>query len=203
MRQNSKAHPCSPDPDLRTFGHVVGVQASGDHRFSKTPRASIRLIENHGVEGDVHAGANDQHLFHIRRYGEKPNLRQVHLIGTEFFDDVGACGHVVRPGDLGENISTSGIDLIRMPTGTRLIMGGEALVELTGLRNPCHQIDDFQPGLLRHCKVATPHGVVRKAGVMAVVLHGGIVRPGDEIAARLPPGPHRPLVYRPPVDGSS
>lgn len=182
-------------------GEVVGVQSGGDHAFSKAPRESIRLIENHGVEGDAHAGATDQHLFHIRRYGQHPNLRQVHLIQTEFFEELSRRGHEVKPGDLGENIATRGIDLLGLPTGTRLAIGADAVIELTGLRNPCHQIEDFQSGLLEHCKVATESGVKRKAGVMAIVLTGGVVQPGDGIAVELPPEPHQPLVYRPPTRG--
>lgn len=178
---------------------VVGVHIGAGHRFSKTPRPTIRLIENHGVEGDAHAGRTDQHLFHIRRFGAQPNLRQVHLIQAEFLDHLSTRGHSVRPGDLGENIATRGVDLLTLPTGTRLRMGKDAVIELTGLRNPCHQIDNFQTGLLRHCKEATADGVIRKAGVMAIVLEGGEVRPGDAIAVTLPRGPHRPLVYRTPI----
>lgn len=179
--------------------HVIGVQVGVEHAFRKISQTTIRLIENYGVEGDVHAGRSDQHRFHIRRFGHQPNLRQVHLIQAEFFDDVSEEGHIVRPGDLGENISTRGVDLLSLPTGARLRLGADATLELTGLRNPCHQIDTFQAGLLQHCKVATPDGVVRKAGVMAVVTKTGVVKPGDQIWVELPPVPHKPLVYRPPL----
>jgi len=179
--------------------HIVSVQVGGKHDFSKAATEAIRLIENYGVEGDAHAGATDQHLYHIRRFGSHPNLRQVHLIQAEFFDQVFAHGHTVGPGDLGENIATRHIDLLSLPTGTRLRLGPEAVIELTGLRNPCHQIDTFQSGLLQHCKTVTPDGAVaRKAGVMSIVLQGGVVRPGEFIEVEMPPEPHVPLVYRVP-----
>lgn len=178
---------------------VVGVHASDVHGFSKVPRREIRLIENFGVEGDAHAGKADQHRFHLRRFGQLPNLRQVHLVQTELFEDFGQKGHLVRPGDLGENIATRGIDLLALPTGARLRLGAHAVVELTGLRNPCHQIEDFQTGLLRYCLEKRPEGLVRKLGTMVIVLQGGMVRPGDPIAVELPPRPHEPLVYRVPV----
>jgi MOSC domain-containing protein YiiM len=184
--------------DTDRLPKVVGVQISGKHAFSKVPKDAIRLIENFGVEGDSHAGATDQHLYHIRRFGQRPNLRQVHLIQAELLDEVSAKGHAVRPGELGENISTRHVDLLGLPTGTRLRLGSEAVIELTGLRNPCHQIEDFQPGLLKHMVEAKPTGVVRKAGVMGVVLQGGEVRPGDAIEVELPPLPHQPLIYRVP-----
>jgi MOSC domain-containing protein YiiM len=177
---------------------IVGVHSSGQHAFSKTPEHAIRLIENFGVEGDAHAGTTDQHLYHIRRFGQFPNLRQVHLIQAELFDEVARKGHNVRPGDLGENISTRNVDLLALPTGTRLRLGSEAIIELTGLRNPCHQIEDFQPGLLKHLVEKMPTGLVRRAGVMSIVLKGGDVRPGDPIEIELPPLPHEPLIYRTP-----
>lgn len=181
--------------------HVVSVQVGTKHDFSKPAKEAIKLIENFGVEGDAHAGVTDQHLFHIKRFGEHPNLRQVHLIQAELFDDFSGHGHDVQPGDLGENIATRHIDLLSLPTGARLRLGPEAVIELTGLRNPCHQIDSFQSGLLKHCKEVTPTGVVRKTGVMSIVLHGGTVRPGDAIELELPPEPHTPLVYRVPDMG--
>ena len=194
--QNESAH---PDADAGPF--VVAVHVGKEHTFSKEPKDAIKLIENFGVEGDAHAGVHDQHLFHIRQYGQQPNLRQVHLIQTELFDDVLEKGHEVGPGDLGENIATRNVDLLALPTGTRLSIGSRATIELTGLRNPCVQIDNFQPGLLEHCKDVTPDGVVRKAGVMSIVVCGGSVSPGDNITIQLPPEPHEPLAYRPPNGG--
>lgn len=158
----------------------------------------IRLIENFGVEGAAHAGATDQHLYHIKQFGQHPNLRQVHLIPFEFFEEVSKKGFTVRPGDLGENIATRNIDLLSLRTGTRLQLGAEATIELTGLPNPCRQIETFKPGLLKHCVESKPKGMVRKAGVMSIVLRGGFVRPGDAIQIELPPMPHQPLVYRVP-----
>lgn len=123
------------------------------------------------------------------------------MIHAELFDDVSAKGHDVNPGDLGENIATRDVNLLALPTGTMLSIGSHSIVELTGLRNPCHQIDDFQAGLLSHCKEVSPEGVVRKAGVMAVVIRGGTVFPGDKITIQLPAEPHEPLAYRPPTGG--
>jgi MOSC domain-containing protein YiiM len=177
---------------------VLAVHCSGKHAFSKPLKEAIRLIENWGVEGDAHAGPNDQHLYHIRRFGQQPNLRQVHLIHSELLDDVRAKGHEVRPGELGENISTRNLDLLGLPQGTRLHIGPQAVIELTGLRNPCRQIDEFQPGLRSHLVERTDAGVVRRGGVMSIVLSGGIVRPEDRIEVELPRPPHAPLVYRMP-----
>ena len=185
--------------DTSRLPTVVAVHVGDKHAFRKTPSESIRLIENWGVEGDSHAGTTDQHLYHIKRFGQHPNLRQVHLIQAELFDEVNAKGHTVCPGDLGENISTRNLYLLRLPAGTRLRFGPDAVVELTGLRNPCVQIENFQPGLLGHCVEKGPDGIVRKAGVMGIVLKGGIVRSGDLIAVELPPLPHAPLVYRTPA----
>ena len=160
---------------------------------------AIRLIENWGVEGDAHAGTSDQHRYHIRKFGKQPNLRQVHLIHAELLDELARNGHTVRPGDLGENISTRNVDLLALPTGARLRLGPEAVIELTGLRNPCRQIDAFQAGLLSHLVERRSTGIVRKGGVMSIVLKGGIVRPGDPIAIEMPAAPHAPLEYREPT----
>jgi MOSC domain-containing protein YiiM len=177
---------------------VVCVSFSQTHTFSKKTVQSILLIEDFGVEGDAHAGPTDQHLFHIRRFGPTPNLRQVHLIHAELFDELAEKGHSVCPGDLGENIVTRGVDLLSLPTGTCLKLGPLAVIEITGLRNPCKQIENFQAGLLKEVAVQTPDGLVRKGGVMAIVLKGGIVRPNDLIEITLPPIPHQPLIYRVP-----
>lgn len=177
---------------------VVSVQISKAHVFSKAPKQRIRLVENFGVEGDSHAGATDQHRYHVTRFGQHPNLRQVHLIPAELFAELSGKGHTVHPGELGENISTRNIDLLSLPTGTRLRLGSEAVIELTGLRNPCHQIEDFQPGLLKHVVEISPSGLIRRAGVMSIVLKGGDVHAGDVIQVQLPPLPHEPLMYRVP-----
>ena len=172
---------------------VVCVSVSRGHTFSKKNVQSIRLIENFGVEGDAHAGPTDQHLFHIRRFGRTPNLRQVHLIHAELFEELAEKGHNVFPGDLGENIVTRGVDLLRVPTGTRLKVGSLAVIEITGLRNPCKQIEKFQAGLLNEVAVQRPDGLVRKAGVMGIVLKGGVVNAGDQIVVELPAEPRAPL----------
>ena len=185
--------------DRGAAGTVVSVQMSSKHAFSKTPVDHIRLVENFGVEGDAHAGSTDQHQYHIKRFGARPNLRQVHVIQAELFDELDEKGHVVKPGDLGENIATRGVDLLALPTGTRLHFGSNAVIELTGLRNPCVQVEDFQHGLLKHVAISKPTGLIRKAGVMSVVISGGVVRRGDAVAIELPLYPHEPLMYRPPV----
>ncbi|MGE0626662.1 MAG: MOSC domain-containing protein [Hyphomicrobiaceae bacterium] len=177
---------------------VIGVQINSAHTFSKLPTQAVRLIENLGIEGDAHAGPTDQHQFNIRRFGIHPNLRQVHVMHAELFDELLEKGHTIRPGDLGENITTRNLDLLNLPSGTRLRLGAQAVIELTGLRNPCRQIDNFQPGLRQHCIENSPEGLVRKAGVMSIVIRGGDVRTGDPIAIELPPIPHAPLRYRNP-----
>ncbi|WP_294091977.1 MOSC domain-containing protein [Sphingomonas sp.] len=172
---------------------VVAVARDGTHRFSKRIASSIEIVAGQGVAGDAHAGVTVKHRSRVRADPTQPNLRQVHLIHTELFEELAAKGFTVRPGDLGENIATSGIDLLGLPRGTVLHIGGAAL-ELTGLRNPCAQIEAFQPGLLGAVLDHGPNGeLIRKAGVMTVVLAGGTVRPGDAIGIELPPLPHAPL----------
>lgn len=175
-------------------GVVVAVSASGTHTFSKANRDSIRLIAGIGVEGDAHAGETVKHRSRVARDPSRPNLRQVHFIHAELYDEVGRDGHVVGPGELGENITTRGLDLLGLPTATLLHLGTEAVVEVTGLRNPCTQIDAFQSGLLAKVVGRDADGnVVRKAGIMGVVRVGGEVRPDDRVRVELPPTPHRPL----------
>ncbi|HYF42232.1 MAG TPA: MOSC domain-containing protein, partial [Ramlibacter sp.] len=155
---------------------------------------SIRLLAGLGVEGDAHLGATVKHRSRVARDPSQPNLRQVHLLHAELFDELVAAGFAVFPGDLGENLTTRGLDLLALPTGTRLRLGGCAVVELTGLRNPCSQIDRFQRGLMVAVLDRDAQGqLIRKAGVMAIVLEGGEVRAGDAIAVELPAPPHRPL----------
>ena len=176
------------------MGSVVAVCRSKDHVFSKGVEESIRLLPGLGVEGDAHMGRTVQHRSRIARDPNQPNLRQVHFIHSELFEELSREGHVVSPGQMGENITTSGIDLLGLPTGTQLLVGNEAVVEITGLRNPCHQLDDFQAGLMNAVLDRDEQGnLVRKAGVMGVVLKGGIIRPNDTILVRLPEGPHNPL----------
>jgi MOSC domain-containing protein YiiM len=161
---------------------VVAVSSHGAYSFTKPSRQSIMLLAGLGVEGDVHAGVTVKHRFRVRQDPTQPNLRQVHLMHEELFEE------------LGENITTRGIDLLGLPTGALLRIGDEAVVEVTGLRNPCSQMDDFQRGLLKEVVGRGADGRVRyKAGVMGVVKVGGRVWPGDGIAVELPAEPHRPL----------
>jgi MOSC domain-containing protein YiiM len=174
---------------------VVSVNLSDAHTFSKTPRASITLVAGLGVDGDAHSGVTVKHRSRVARDPTQPNLRQVHLIHAELHDELRDAGFDVNPGDMGENITTRGLDLLALPTGTRLRIGNDALIEVTGLRNPCVQLDRFQNGLMRAVLDRDADGaLVRKAGIMAVVLAGGVVAPGDMIVPQLPAGPHRPLV---------
>jgi MOSC domain-containing protein YiiM len=173
---------------------VVAVSANARHRFSKTPAERIELIAGLGVEGDAHAGATVKHRSRRRWTPSAPNLRQVHLMHAELFDELAEQGFDVQPGQLGENITTRGIDLLSLPTGTLLRLGATATVEITGLRNPCVQIDRFQDGLLKQVLDKDDQGQpVRKAGIMSVVVHGGPIQPGDPIAIELPAEPHRAL----------
>lgn len=168
---------------------VLSVSLDDGHRFSKPLVDEIRLIEGWGVEGDAHAGTTVQHRSRVARDPSQPNLRQVHLIHAELFDDVAAHGYTVHPGELGENITTTGVDLLSLPTGTVLHLGESAMVEVTGLRNPCDQINGLAPRLMGELVSRRPDGTVeRKAGVMSVVIAGGIVRPGDGIRVELPSG---------------
>ncbi|MET8947655.1 MOSC domain-containing protein [Streptomyces sp. NPDC004542] len=173
---------------------VTAVSSNGEYSFTKPNRESITLLAGLGVEGDVHCGVTVKHRSRVAQDPTQPNLRQVHLIHEELFGEVGDAGFRVTAGELGENITTRGIDLLGLPTGTLLRIGDEAVVEVTGLRNPCGQIDTFQRGLLKQVVGRGEDGsLVRKAGVMSVVVAGGVVRPGDAVEVELPQGPHRPL----------
>jgi MOSC domain-containing protein YiiM len=168
---------------------VVAVASSDKHHFAKRLRQGIVLLSGLGVQGDAHCGATVQHRSRLARTADAPNLRQVHLIHAELFDEMAQAGYAVAPGELGENVTTRGIDLLGLPRGARLRLGETALVELTGLRNPCRQIDDvIGRGAMAATLARAPDGsLIRKAGVMAVVLEGGQVRPGDPIEIeRLP-----------------
>jgi MOSC domain-containing protein YiiM len=176
------------------MGSVVAVSFRAGHHFSKTPGLSIRLLSGLGVAGDAHLGETVKHRSRVRKDPTQPNLRQVHLIHGELFDELRIKGYCVQPGDLGENVTTSGLDLLALPTGTRLHLGATAVVEVTGLRNPCIQIDTFRKGLMAATLDKDADGnLIRKAGVMSIVLADGDVRPGDPIEIILPDGPHRLL----------
>ena len=155
----------------------------------------MRLIEGIGVEGDAHAGTTVKHRSRVRQDPAQPNLRQVHLIQAELFEELRDAGFDVEPGSMGENVTTRGIDLLALPRGARLRLGLEAVIEVTGLRNPCTQLDSFQDGLMAATLDRDADGnVIRKAGVMAVVIAGGLVRPGDAITIELPAGVHEALM---------
>ncbi|MDP3968911.1 MAG: MOSC domain-containing protein [Nocardioides sp.] len=173
---------------------VVAVHRSARHAFSKETVEGVRLLEGLGVEGDAHSGTTVQHRSRVRFNPALPNLRQVHLLHAELLDDLGTAGHPVRPGELGENVTTRGIDLLGLPVGTRLHLGEKAVVVVTGLRNPCKQIEAFRPGLLEH--VVRPRDTgppALLAGVMATAARSGDVSAGDQVGVELPPEPHRYL----------
>lgn len=175
-------------------GVVVAVGSSATHAFSKGTRERIRLLAGLGVEGDAHSGVTVKHRSRVAQDPAQPNLRQVHLIHTELFDELLRKGYEVSPGQMGENIATRGIDLLALPVGARLRVGPAAVLELTGLRNPCKQIDAFKPGLMSAVLGRAADGTpILKAGVMSIVVSGGDVRPGDAIAVELPAPPHRKL----------
>lgn len=175
-------------------GHAESLHLSSTHGFSKSSTSELELIAGIGVAGDAHAGAQVQHRSRVAADPTQPNLRQVHLMHRELFDEVCEAGFDVAPGDLGENITTVGIDLLGLPTGALLSIGSDAVVAVTGLRNPCGQIESFQTGLLAQVRPRNPAGeLARLAGVMAVVVRGGVVRQGDTIEVSLPAGRHHPL----------
>lgn len=176
----------------RDDGSVSGVSSDAEHRFSKPPKQHITLVENHGVEGDAHAGKHVRHRFIAKVRPMQANRRQVHLIRAELFDELREAGHPIGPGDLGENVTTAGLKLEHLPLGTRLHLGETAVVELTGLRTPCALIDRFQKGLRKKML----GGVLRpkyKCGVLGVVVAGGRVEPGDRVRVEAPPPPFAPL----------
>ncbi len=184
----------SPELATPSEAQVVAVHLSGLHSFSKFTEPAIRLLAGLGVEGDAHAGTTVKHRSRVARDPSAPNLRQVHLLHAELFDEFMTADFAVWPGDMGENITTRGIDLLALPTGTRLHIGDGAVVELTGLRNPCSQIDKFQKGLMAATLDRDADGgLIRKAGVMAVVLESGDVRAGDAIRIERPAGEQRKL----------
>ena len=175
-------------------GRVVAVARDGEHRFSKQLVAEIVILNGLGVEGDAHQGVTVKHRSRVAADPTQPNLRQVHLIHSELFEELRGKGFEVNPAAMGENIATEGIDLLALPKGTLLSIGADVVLQVTGLRNPCAQIERFQPGLLAAVLDRGPNAeVIRKAGVMTIVREGGIVRQGDPIATELPPLPHLPL----------
>ncbi|HXP02734.1 MAG TPA: MOSC domain-containing protein [Stellaceae bacterium] len=176
-------------------GTVIAVSRSPGHTLSKPNEGSIRLLEGLGVEGDAHMGKTVKHRSRVAKDPTVPNLRQVHLIHAELMDELAAAGFApIAPGVMGENVTTRGVDLLGLPAGTRLRLGPAAVVEITGLRNPCAQLNKIQPGLMEATLDRDPDGnLIRKAGVMGVVLAGGEIKPGDRIEVELPPEPRRKL----------
>ena len=177
------------------MSHVLAVSRSPSHRFSKRPQLEIRLLAGLGVEGDAHAGTTVKHRSRVAANPSHPNLRQVHLLHAELFDELREAGFDIVCGDIGENVTTEGIDLLGLPCGTRLHLGDQAVVEVTGLRNPCSQLDRFRPGLMQATIGRDPSGrPMLKAGIMAIVLTGGDIRPNDPIRVELPAPPYAPLM---------
>jgi MOSC domain-containing protein YiiM len=175
-------------------GTVVAVSSSATHSFNKPNREYIRLLAWLGVEGDAHMGATVKHRSRVAVDPSQPNLRQVHLIHSELHAELRDAGFAVSPGELGENVTTCGIDILSLPKGARLHLGDSAVVQVTGLRNPCVQLDQFQQGLLKRLVSHDERGnVIRKAGIMSVVLTGGEIHAGDRIDVELPPAPYESL----------
>lgn len=175
-------------------GRVIAVARSATHTMSKPTASSIRLLTGLGVAGDAHLGITVRHRSRVARDPSQPNLRQVHLLHMELFDELRMAGFAVMAGQMGENITTGGLDLLALPIGTRLHLGDAAVVEVTGLRNPCAQLNGIQAGLMAATLSRDVHGdLVRKAGIMSIVITGGDIRPGDPIAVELPSSPHRRL----------
>jgi MOSC domain-containing protein YiiM len=180
--------------NMSAAGEVVAVACSAGHTFSKPAHPSIRLMAGLGVEGDAHIGATVKHRSRVKRAPLEPNLRQVHLMHAELHDELRSRGFEVHPGDMGENVTTRGIDLLTLPMGARLHLGTDAIVEVTGLRDPCVQLDRFQDGLMKAVLLRDAEGrLIRKSGIMSVVIAGGDVRAGDAVRVELPPEPCVPL----------
>ena len=175
-------------------GVVESVHRSGAYTMAKPSCPEIRLVAGIGVEGDIHAGTTVRHRSRVARDPTRPNLRQVHLIAAELHEELRERGFAVEPGVMGENVTTRAVDLLALPTGTQLHLGDQAVVEVTGLRNPCRQLDGVQEGLMAAVLGRDANGsLVRRGGVMGVVVTGGEVRPGDRVRVVMPAGPHRPL----------
>lgn len=174
---------------------IVALARDGEHRFSKQPVPDLTLIAGQGVKGDAHCGVTVKHRSRVARDPSQPNLRQVHLMAAELLDEVTTKGLPVAPGEMGENVTLRGLDLLSLPCGALLHLGAEVVLELTGLRNPCAQIDAFRPGLLAEMLPRGADGqVIRRAGVMSIVLNGGVVYVGDAVRVVLPTAPHEPLI---------
>jgi hypothetical protein len=172
-------------------GHVKALSKSPTHTMSKPNEPSLVILEGLGVEGDAHMGVTVKHRSRVAQDPTQPNLRQVHLIHSELHDALWEQGFQISPGQMGENITTAGIPLLELPRGTQLHIGENVVLEVTGLRNPCHQLNGLQDGLLKAVIDHDENGnLIRKAGIMSIVLKGGVIHTGDVIEVRLPPAPH-------------
>lgn len=188
------ARPVAYSEAMTSNPHVLAVHLDSQHRFSKQSAAQIQLVEGHGVQGDAHFGRTVQHRSRVRADPSQPNLRQVHLMHQELFEHLALQGFSVEPGRLGENITTTGIDLLSLPKGAELHIGAQCIIEVTGLRNPCAQIDGLQQGLLKELVGHDAAGnIIRRAGIMGIVLQGGMIQPGDNIKIIYPAGEFQAL----------
>ena len=173
---------------------VQSLSFDSQHQFSKKTCLSLIFIAGLGIEGDAHNGKTVQHLSRVKADPTQPNLRQVHLIHSELLIELQAKGFKVEAGTLGENVLTQGIDLLSLPKDTLLYLGEKVVLQVTGLRNPCAQLDNYQKGLTKAVLDKDESGnLIRKAGIMAVVLKGGTVQLDDAIKIELPEIPHQKL----------
>jgi len=178
-------------PDLHTMPHITSLSRSPTHTFSKICVPELELLEGLGVAGDAHMGARVKHRSRVAQNPDQPNLRQVHLIHNELLDELATKGFDITPGAMGENILTTGIQLLELPLNTELQLGEQALIRITGLRNPCAQLDGLAPGLMKALLHRDTDGnLILKGGIMAIVLRSGTIRTGDDIRIRLPEPPY-------------
>jgi MOSC domain-containing protein YiiM len=175
-------------------GIITAVSKSETHTMRKENQKSIRLLKGLGVEGDAHQGVTVKHRSRVVQDPTQPNLRQVHLIHAELHEELAISGFNISEGQMGENITTKGVDLLGLPKGTKLKLGKKAIIQITGLRNPCNQLNGIQEGLMQAVLGRDDNGdLIRKAGIMGIVLAGGVVKQGDTISIELPHLPHEKL----------
>lgn len=174
-------------------GKVIALSKSDSHTFNKYNCDQINLLTGLGVEGDAHMGKMVKHRSRVKKDPNTANLRQVHLMHAELFEELSTKGFTVQPGQMGENITTRGIDLLNLPKNTILKIGASE-IKITGLRNPCSQLESIQPGLMKAVLDTNDQGeIVRKAGIMGIVQAGGEISTGDTIFVELPEQPHLAL----------
>jgi MOSC domain-containing protein YiiM len=172
---------------------IIALSKSSTHTMRKFNENSLNLLTGLGVEDDAHNGVTVKHRSRVAQDPTQPNLRQIHLIHSELHDELKAKGFNVAYGQMGENITTRGIDLLDLPRGT-LLKIGDAVIEITGLRNPCAQLNGIQDGLM-HAVLGRDeqNNLIRKAGIMGIVLNGGTIKVQDSIHVELPSAPFIPL----------